>query len=92
MSSTVPSLSLLCAFRVEDGALTVLIDLALITVYLCAILIKSCEESASICASYGLGETSSGEASRETHEHVQQLTLALPCLLAHRMLDHRSAA
>ena len=46
--------------RSEDGALMTLVELALILVYTCVLVIKSCEANSSVCATYGLGSTSTG--------------------------------
>lgn len=39
-----------------------LIELALILIYVCVLLIKSCEYSRDVCSTYGFGETADGEA------------------------------
>jgi hypothetical protein len=46
--------------RTEDGALMTLIELALILVYTCVLLIKTCTLSEDICAKYGFGRKPSG--------------------------------
>jgi hypothetical protein len=62
--------------RTEDGALFALIDLALILIYLCVLLIKSCDMSSvgvgvlrdlevdqlgkAVCDTYGFGDSPSG--------------------------------
>jgi hypothetical protein len=46
--------------RAEDGALILLVELALILVYICALLIKSCSLSTVVCASLGFGDSARG--------------------------------
>ena len=47
--------------RSSDNALMTVIQLALLILYVCVLLIKSCNMSAMVCASYGFGDTASGE-------------------------------
>ena len=61
--------------RAEDGSLVAMIDLALILIYLCSLLIKTCDMSAVgttfrgdatglgkvMCNTFGFGETPDGE-------------------------------
>ena len=49
-------------FRPLDGFLLMGIELALIAIYVCMIVIKACETSREVCSTFGLGETSKGEA------------------------------
>ena len=46
--------------RALDGALMALIELALILIYTCVLLIKTCEESATVCELYGFGRNPKG--------------------------------
>jgi len=46
--------------RPEDGALMTVIELSLILTYTCVLLIKTCDFSADLCATYGFGSTSNG--------------------------------
>ena len=63
--------------RPEDGSLMMLIELALVLIYVCVLVIKTCNMSMTtsssrdadtiaraLCSSYGFGETSSGEQAR----------------------------
>ena len=38
-----------------------LIQLSLIIIYVCVLLIKTCNESSRMCALYGMGDTANGE-------------------------------
>ena len=51
---------LLASCRYEDGVLMLSVELALILIYLSVLLITSCEVSSTVCAGFGLGDTSSG--------------------------------
>eukprot|EP00966_Prymnesium_polylepis_P228488 5288013-Prymnesium_polylepis.1 len=64
----------LCGRRPEDGWLMTLIFLALILVYTCALLIKSCELSPAVCITFGFGQTAKGEALRRVMCMPQSLT------------------
>eukprot|EP00966_Prymnesium_polylepis_P029703 690104-Prymnesium_polylepis.1 len=46
--------------RVEDGALMTMIELALVLIYCCVLVVKSCHMAPSLCATYGLGDDSQG--------------------------------
>ena len=46
--------------RKEDGMLMVSIELALILVYICVLLIKSCDMSPALCKTFGFGESPAG--------------------------------
>ena len=46
--------------RAEDGALTLAVEQALILVYTCVLLIKTCNISAEVCVTYGFGESAKG--------------------------------
>ena len=48
----------------EDGALMGFIELALVFIYVCVLLIKTCYASPSVCAMYGFGQSASGEIPR----------------------------
>ena len=42
--------------RSEDGALTTLTELSLILVYLCVLVIKTCDVSSEACSLFGFGD------------------------------------
>eukprot|EP00966_Prymnesium_polylepis_P134896 3117677-Prymnesium_polylepis.2 len=44
-----------------DAAIMMLVDLALVMIYLCALLIKACSLSPSVCLAFGFGDSSNGE-------------------------------
>ena len=46
--------------RKDDGALMTFIELALLLIYLCILLAKSCDLSPEACSMYGLGDDSTG--------------------------------
>ena len=46
-----------CAGRPEDGALATLCELALFIVYVCVIVIKTCEKYSAACTSYGFTDS-----------------------------------
>eukprot|EP00966_Prymnesium_polylepis_P043561 1010093-Prymnesium_polylepis.1 len=48
--------------RAEDGAIMALIELALVLVYMAVLLMKSCFMSASVCVTYGFGESPKGDS------------------------------
>jgi|EP00966_Prymnesium_polylepis_P219507 hypothetical protein len=48
--------------RNDDSALMIFIDLGLVLIYTSVLLIKACDASAEVCAAYGLGSTSDGDA------------------------------
>ena len=48
--------------RAEDDALMMFVELTLIIVYTMCLVIKSCRLSASVCMSFGFGESADGEA------------------------------
>ena len=51
------------------------VELVLISVYICVLLIKSCNESAEVCTTFGLGRRSRGEA----RLHMRCLGIASCC-------------
>jgi len=53
-------LSMRPLLRVEDGVLSGSVELALILVYVCVLLIKTCSLSEEVCKTFGFGETASG--------------------------------
>eukprot|EP00966_Prymnesium_polylepis_P169537 3920071-Prymnesium_polylepis.2 len=60
--------------RAEDGAIMMVAEGALVLVYLCALLIKSCDVAPNVCPNYGFGETAIGEP--WVHVHVDILSAA----------------
>ena len=44
----------------EDGALMIMVELALILIYTCVLLIKTCSKSAELCSTFGFGDTANG--------------------------------
>jgi len=46
--------------RTEDGALMLAIELSLVLVYICILLVKSCQMSRAVCATFGFGDTAKG--------------------------------
>ena len=55
--------------RAEDTALATLSELALVLVYLCALVVKACEASPAACSLYGFGEEPKG-ATELSHERI----------------------
>jgi hypothetical protein len=55
--------------RGEDSALMALIELALILIYMCVLLIKSCFLSTAVCATYGFGDTPKGNQFTRLRAH-----------------------
>ena len=47
--------------RSADGILSLLVQLSLILVYICVLLIKTCNASTTVCTSFGFGDTADGE-------------------------------
>ena len=47
--------------RAEDAVLATLTELALVLLYTCVLMLKSCELSPDVCATYGLGDDGRGE-------------------------------
>jgi len=60
ISFLVLRLSLKPLKRPEDAALATMSEVALILVYLCALVIKACDLSADVCSTYGFGDDSKG--------------------------------
>eukprot|EP00966_Prymnesium_polylepis_P050963 1179643-Prymnesium_polylepis.1 len=49
--------------KVEDSALATMVDVVLITTYVCVLLLNACEVSAEACSSFGFGHTATGAPS-----------------------------
>ena len=56
--------------RLEDGAVMVLVELALIFLYTNVLLVKSCSLSSELCSTFGFGHTEDGEP-KATRGHVR---------------------
>ena len=48
------------ACRPDDGKLSALIELALILIYVCILIIRTCQYSADICKTFGFGSDANG--------------------------------
>ena len=49
--------------RGEDGALMAVVQLALVLIYTCILLIKSCQSSPVTCSEYGFGDANGAHSS-----------------------------
>ena len=56
-----------------DATIMMLVDLALVTIYVCALLIKACSLSPIVCLAFGFGDSSNGE--RGTRLRFQKSSL-----------------
>ena len=69
--------------RAEDGVVLMLVEVGLLLIYICVLLIKTCNESEAVCSMYGLGESPRGKTSELAASWLSVMPLVNIAVMLH---------